>query len=173
MAEHTWSCGQAKVVEKLGNVICCFYFSIVQQIFILYAYVYMVLFICCIQDHYQGFPFIQFKSCLSCFWNRSCVCCFGLLLRKGEAFSLWHIYLWKLDWWQVFSNVKCLCKLMMIIWYAMPCYYHVITMLKLLIFTWHLIHDRILWYWHCLYYFCIWSPCKFPVRIKNHYGLKW
>ena len=92
--------------------------------------------------------------------------------EKGESFSLWHIYLWKVDWWQVFSNVKCLCKLMMIIWYAMPCYYHVITMLTLLIFTWHLIYDCILWYWPCLYYFCIWSHCEFPVR-KKCYGLKW
>ena len=56
-----------------------------------------------------------------------CLLFWSLALKKGESFSLWHIYLWKVDWWQVFSNVKCLCKLMMIIWYAMPCYYHVKT----------------------------------------------
>ena len=151
--------------------LCCFVFSLFQHCFALNIYACIVLF---------WLLFTRQISRLSIHSNqKSCYIVLVVLLEshlcllfwssawKSESFSLWHLYLWKVNWWQVFSNKKCLCKLMMIIWYAMPCYYHVITMLKLLIFTWHLIYDCILWYWPCLYYSCIWLHCKFPVRIKS------
>ena len=111
--------------------LCCFVFSLFQHCFALNIYVYIVLF---------WLLFTRQISRLSIHSNqKSCYIVLVVLLEshlcllfwssawKSESFSLWHLYLWKVNWWQVFSNIKCLCKLMMIIWYAMPCYYHVKT----------------------------------------------
>ena len=162
MAEPKNLLGQVFERLKQGQVIYSFVASYFHCFNIVLRWIFMCVLSCfgyCLQDKYQGSPFIQIKShaisCLSCFWNRTCVCCFGLQLEKV---SLSHSDIYTYEKWiddKCLVIKKCLCKLMMIIWCAMPCYYHIITMLKLLIFTWHLIYDCILWYWPCLYYFCI------------------
>ena len=148
MAEPKNLLGQAFEWLKQGQVIYSFVASYFHCFNIVLRWIFMCVLSCFgyyLQDKYQGSPFIQIKSravsCLSYFWNRSCVCCFGLQLEKGESFSLWHLYLWEVNWWQVFSNIKCLCKIMMIIWYAMPCNYHVITMFNLSISQYTVIYQ--------------------------------